>query len=219
MLFARLAASMVIVFYVVGIASNAWLDLRIGPSGGNPVEDAIVTVGFGMFAVVGALLVARRPGNPIGWILSATSLVVLAAALETYAAYVVVTRGRPDWLAIVGVWANSWYWFLFLGLALVYLPLLFPDGRLPSRRWLPVAVLPGIALAGMVVLGALVDTLNGQDIDYQIENPIGIEGLAHVEDMPLVLGVLGVPLLIGCVGGAQPWWCACAVPGVSNASR
>ncbi|MDQ3318286.1 MAG: hypothetical protein M3522_13280, partial [Actinomycetota bacterium] len=166
-----------------------------------PVEDAIVVVGLGMFTVVGALLVARRPGNPIGWILSATSLVVLAAALENYAAYVMTTRGRPDWLAIVGVWANSWYWFLFLGLVLVYLPLLFPDGRLPSRRWLPVAVVPGIALVAMVVLGALVDTLSGQDIDYRIENPIGIEGLAHVEDMPLVLGVLGVPLLIGCVGG------------------
>jgi hypothetical protein len=192
---------MVLIAYVAGIAANVWLDRLTAPSGDNPVEDAIVVVGFGMFAVVGALLVARRPGNPIGWILSAASLVVLAAALETYAAYVMTTRGRPDWLATVGVWANSWYWFLFLGLVLVYLPLLFPDGRLPSRRWLPVAVVPGIALAAMVVLGALVDTLSGQDIGYQIENPIGIEGLAHVEDMPLVLGVLGVPLLIGCVGG------------------
>ena len=200
-LLARLAALGVLVFYVVGIAANAWLDRIIGPRGGDSVEDAIVFVGFGTFAVVGALLVARRPGNPIGWILSVASLVVLAAALETYAAYVMTTRARPDWLAIVGVWANSWYWFLFLGLVLVYLPLLFPDGRLPSRRWLPVAVVPGIALVAMVVLGALVDTLSGQDIDYQIENPIGIEGLAHVEDMPLVLGVLGVPLLIGCVGG------------------
>lgn len=200
-LLARLAALGVLVFYVVGIAANAWLDRIIGPRGGDSVEDAIVFVGFGTFAVVGALLVARRPGNPIGWILSVASLVVLAAALETYAAYVMTTRARPDWLATVGVWVNSWYWFLFLGLVLVYLPLLFPDGRLPSRRWLPVAVVPGIALVAMVVLGALVDTLSGQDIDYQIENPIGIEGLAHVEDMPLVLGVLGVPLLIGCVGG------------------
>ncbi len=200
-LFARLAASMVIVLYIAGIAANAWMDRLIGPRSGDPAEDAIVVLGFGMFTLVGALLIARRPGNPIGWILSVISLVVLAAALETYAAYVMTTRGRPDWLAIVGVWANSWYWFLFLGLVLVYLPLLFPDGRLPSRRWLPVAVVPGIALAAMVVLGALVDTLSGQDIDYQIENPIGIEGLAHVEDMPLVLSVLGVPLLIGCVGG------------------
>ncbi len=192
---------MVLIAYVAGIAANVWLDRLTAPSGDNPVEDAIVVVGFGMFAVVGALLVARRPGNPIGWILSVASLVVLAAALEMYAAYAMTTRGRPDWLATFGVWVNSWYWLLFLGLVLVYLPLLFPDGRLPSRRWLPVAVVPGIALVVMVVLGALVDTLSGQDIDYQIENPVGIEGLAHVEDMPLVLGVLGVPLLVGCVGG------------------
>ena len=46
----------------------------------------------------------------------------------------------------------------------------------------------------------LADTLVGQDIDYRIENPVGIEGLAHVEDMPLVIGVLGVPLAVGCVG-------------------
>ena len=42
--------------------------------------------------------------------------------------------------------------------------------------------------------------MRGQNIDYRIENPIGIEGLAHVEDMPLVIGLLGVPLGVGCVG-------------------
>jgi hypothetical protein len=190
---------MVLVLYVAGIAANVWLDRRIGPGGGNPVEDVIVSVGFGMFAVVGALLVARRPGNLIGWILSVASLVVLASALETYAAYVMTTRGRPDWLAVVGAWVNSWYWLVFLALVFVYLPLLFPDGRLPSRRWLSVAVVPGIGLVPMVVLGALVDTLRGQDIDYRIDNPIGIEGLAHVEDL-LVIWVLGGFFVFGSLG-------------------
>ncbi len=106
-LFARLAASMVIVIYVAGIAANAWLDRLIDPQSGDPVEDAIAVVGLGMYAVVGALLVARRPENPIGWILSAASLVILVSALETYAAYVMTTSGRPDWLAVVGVWVNS----------------------------------------------------------------------------------------------------------------
>jgi hypothetical protein len=190
---------MVLVLYVAGIAANRWLDRRIGPGGGNPVEDAIVAVGFGMFALVGALLVARRPGNLIGWILSVTSLVVLASALETYAAYVMTTRGRPDWLAVVGAWVNSWYWFVFLALVFVYLPLLFPDGRLPSRRWLPVAVVSGIGLVSMVVLGALVDTLRGQGIDYRIDNPIGIEGLAHVENLP-VIWVFGGFFVLGSLG-------------------
>ncbi|QIN83835.1 hypothetical protein GBA63_15215 [Rubrobacter tropicus] len=199
-LLARLAAGMVLVLYVAGIAVNRWLDRRIGPGGGNPVEDAIMIVGFGMFAVVGALLVARRPGNLIGWILSVTSLVVPASALETYAAYVMTTTGRPDPLAVFGAWVNGWYWFLFIMLAFIYLPLYFPDGRLPSRRWLPVAVISGAGALVIIVLGMFVDTLTGQDIDYRIENPIGIEGLAHVEDMPLVIGALGVPLAVGCVG-------------------
>ena len=201
MVFARVVAGLVVLLYVAGIAANRWLDRRIGPGGGNPVEDAIMSVGFGMFALVGALLVARRPKNPIGWILGATSLVVAVSALESYAAYVMTTTGRPDLLAVVGAWANGWYWFLFIVLAFIYLPLYFPDGRLPSRRWLPVAVLSGAGALVLVVLGMLADTLAGQDIDYRIENPIGIEGLAHVEDMPLVIGVLTVvPLVVGCVG-------------------
>ena len=63
---ARAAALIVLVLYVAGIAANRWLDRRIGPGGGNPVEDAIVVVGFGLFALVGAVLAARRPGNLIG---------------------------------------------------------------------------------------------------------------------------------------------------------
>jgi hypothetical protein len=83
---------------------------------------------------------------------------------------------------------------------LIYLPLLFPDGRLPSRRWLPVAVLAGIGTLGMVILGMLTDTLRGSVVGYKIDNPIGIEGLAPVEKLP-VFGVLGVVFLgVGVVG-------------------
>jgi hypothetical protein len=106
------------------------------------------------------------------------------------------TSGHPDALAVIGAWTQSWYWLLLLTLVLVYLPLLFPDGRLPSRRWLPFALLMGLGTLSVVILGALTDTLTGQDVDYRIENPIGIEGLAPVEDLP-VFGVFGVLLGIG----------------------
>jgi hypothetical protein len=190
----------VVSLYVAGMAAIILLERRIGLQDKDPVEGLTIFGGFGMFVVVGAVLVAKRPGNPIGWILSAASLLVGVSALETYAAYVMTTRGRPDWLAVVGVWANSWYWFLFIVLAFIYLPLYFPDGRLPSRRWLPVAVIAGIGALVVIVLGMLADTLRGQNVDYRIENPIGIEGLAHVEELPVVIGVLSVPLFIGCVG-------------------
>ncbi len=200
LLLARAVAWLVVLLYVGGMAALILLERRIGMQGEDPVEGLVLFGGFGMFVVVGALLVAKRPGNLIGWILSAASLVVAVTALETYAAYVMITRGRPDWLAVLGAWANSWYWFMFIVLAFIYLPLYFPDGRLPSRRWLPVAVIAGVGALVIIVLGMLPDTLKGQNIDYRIDNPIGIEGLAHVEEMPVVIGVLSVPLVIGCVG-------------------
>jgi hypothetical protein len=96
-----------------------------------------------------------------------------------------VTRGQPDALAVVGAWTGSWYWYSLLALALVYLPLLFPDGRLPSHRWLPVAVLAGVGTLGVVVLAALADTLPVNEVPgYEIDNPVGIEGLGYVEDLP-----------------------------------
>jgi len=199
-LLARLAAWMVLVLYVGGTFSGYWLEYRFGLGGGHHWEDTLLLVGFGAFAVVGALLVAKRPGNPVGWIMATIALIVgLFPAGDTYAAYVMTTRGYPDALAVIGAWVQSWYWFLLLALTFVYLPMLFPDGRLPSRRWLPLAVLPGIGTLAAVVLGALTDTLTGQNVDYKIDNPIGIEGLAPVEDLP-AFGVLGVLLGVGIVG-------------------
>ncbi|MDQ3792538.1 MAG: hypothetical protein M3341_07845, partial [Actinomycetota bacterium] len=199
LLFARVAAWLVVPIYFVGMVVLIILERRIGSSGEGLVEGLVLFVGFGVFAVVGGLLVAKRPGNPVGWILSGASLLVPVAAGETYAAYVMTTRGEPDWLAVVGVWANSWYWFMCVALAFIFLPLLFPDGRLPSRRWLPVAVISGVGVLIVVVLGMLSDTLRGQNVDYTVENPIGIEGLAHVEELPF-FAVLSGPLLVGCLG-------------------
>ncbi len=198
---ARLAALLVLVVYAAGLSVNAWLERRIGSQGEGSMEDIVLFVGFGMFAVVGALLVAKRPDNTIGWIIAATALIVgIFPASEMYAAYVMTTRGRPDAFAVFGAWANGWYWYLLLALVFIYLPLLFPDGRLLSRRWLPVAVLPAVGIAGSMVLGTLVETFRGQTFDYRIENPIGIEGLANIEALPVFI-VFGGFYAIGAVGG------------------
>jgi uncharacterized membrane protein YhaH (DUF805 family) len=184
---------MVVILYIAGICATYLLERGSGLRARNLTEDAVFLVGFGAFAVVGSMLVAKRPTNVVGWILAAAALMVgLFPTGDAYAAYVMTTRGEPDALAVLGAWVQSWYWFLLLGLIFIYLPLLFPDGKLPSRRWLPVAVLVGIGLLGLVVLGMLTDNLSGQDVGYRIENPIGIEGLAPVEDLPIfaVLGVL-----------------------------
>jgi hypothetical protein len=203
-LFARVAGWLIVPLYVAGICTSYLLERSAGVPPAYPMEDVVIRVGFGAFAVVGALLVAKRPTNLVGWIMATIALMMaIFHAGLLYAAYVIATRGQPDALAVLGAWIGNWYWYLLLALAVIYVPLLFPDGRLPSRRWLPVAVLPGIATLSIVVLGALADTLVldpvVKDVHYRIENPIGIEGLGHVEDLP-IFGVLTGLLLVGIVG-------------------
>jgi hypothetical protein len=199
-LLARVVAWLVVPLYVAGMFATFWFEHLLGLTDENPTEDVLIVAGFGMFAVVGAVLVAKRPANVIGWIMSVVGLMVaLFPAGDAYAAYVITTSGQPDALAVLGAWVQSWYWYVLLALTLIYLPMLFPDGRLPSRRWLPVAVLVGIGVSGTVILGMLTDTLSGQNVDYKIENPIGIEGLAPVEDLT-VFAVMGILYVIGTLG-------------------
>ena len=86
------------------------------------------------FAVVGAL-VAARTGNRLGWLfLFAGMTGAISLVVEAYAARVPAAR-LPG-----AAWAG-WIFTIVLGLVgtLFFLvPLLFPDGRPPSRRWWPV---------------------------------------------------------------------------------
>src|SRR5215211_7014834 len=176
-LLARVAGWLIVPLYVAGICTTFLLERSAGLPNQHPVDDASQFVGFGAFAVVGAMLVAKRPTNLIGWIMAVVALMMaMFRAGGAYAAYVVATRGQPDALAVFGVWIGLWFWGLILALTVIYLPLLFPDGRLPSRRWLPVAVLAGIGTLGRGVLGALTDTLaldaGVEKPRYRIDNPI-----------------------------------------------
>ena len=175
---------------MAGMCSTIWMENRLG----LPIiyRDVMLALGFAVFALVGSVLVAKRPNNPVSWIMLAIGLMAgLFPAAETYAAYVMTTRGAPDTLAVLGAWFNDIYWYPLAALAFIYLPLLFPDGHLLSPRWLPVAVIPGIAIAGLVVLGAFRETLIGQNIRYRIDNPIGIKGLPSGEN-----GLLSVLFLL-----------------------
>ena len=200
---ARVVGWLIVPLYVAGICTSYVLQHRAGLLDHNSVENVLLLVGFSAFAVVGALLVAKRSSNAIGWIMAVVALMVsIFLAGDSYAAYTMVIRGQPDALAVFGAWIGGWYWYALLVLVLVYLPLLFPDGRMPSPRWLPVAVLTGVGTLGMIVLGALADTLHLNEAPgYRIDNPIGIEGLGYVEDLP-IFGALTGLLFFGIIGAA-----------------
>jgi hypothetical protein len=105
-------------------------------------------VGGLSFPVVGATVLARRPGHAIGWIFVAIGAgMSLVGFANGYAAYSLTVL--PDPLPATGViaWLSGWLWVPSFGLLLTFALLLFPDGRLPSVRWRPVAYLAAGSIA------------------------------------------------------------------------
>jgi MFS-type transporter involved in bile tolerance (Atg22 family) len=96
------------------------------------------TVGFVLFLafpIVGALVAFGRPQNPIGWILLADGLLwMLLAVTGSYDLYGVSSPGSVPFPVTVGALGNIWLWVPTVGLLGTYLLLLFPDGKLPSKR-------------------------------------------------------------------------------------
>jgi hypothetical protein len=99
------------------------------------------------FPLVGAVIATHRPHNPLGWIFLvvglSTGLVVFG---YEYASYVFRTAAGTAPGGGLAVWVSQWAWAPGLGLLLTFVPLLFPDGRLPSRRWRPVAWLSAVPI-------------------------------------------------------------------------
>ncbi len=179
----RLAALGIPLLFLLCLGFGIWVEYRL--TGRISLSDQIISIVFFTFSLLGALLISRRPDHPVGWILAAIGLVVIFPAAESYTAFVLMSGNPLNLLAILGVWANEVYWIPLIVLIFIYLPLLFPDGRLPSRRWTIPAWIPGISAAGLAVLGAFRETLTGMVTPFQIANPIGIPGLTSPFEHPL----------------------------------
>jgi hypothetical protein len=107
------------------------------------------------FPLVGAVIATHRPGNPLGWIFLVIGLSQgLVVCGYEYASYVFRTAPGTAPGGGLAVWVSQWAWAPGLGLLLTFVPLLFPDGRPPSRRWRPVAWLSTIPIVVIPVLTA-----------------------------------------------------------------
>ncbi len=144
--------------------------LLLAPNGAQDVaEQVVLGVVFIGYALVGALIASLRPNNRIGWILIAVpTLTGLGFTAEQYAQFAGSDPSLP--LAGLASWLATWLWFPGLGL-LGFGLLLFPTGRLASRRWRPVAWLLGASIATISGLFAFGPTAEG-DVGY--ENPLAI---------------------------------------------
>jgi hypothetical protein len=146
---------------------------------------------FLTFPPVGALVSSRRPHNSIGWIcLTFGFLWMLLSLFDYYGVYGLARPGSvPFPVAIYAL--GQWLWVPTVGLLAIYLVLLFPDGRLPSKRWRPLAWLSGAVIVLESVAGGLtpgpMPDLGG------VRNPFGLEGapwVASAKNAILVLFLL-----------------------------
>jgi signal transduction histidine kinase len=150
---ARIAVTLLLLDLVITAAGLTFvvLDLGtdLGPGPSSYLSDAVLILSFTPFAVVGALIISRRPRNLIGWIFMITALgMALSTTAFDYAVYALLTN--PGSLP-GGEWAirAGQAGFGLPILAFMFLFLLFPNGHLPSRRWLPVAALAVLAVAAL----------------------------------------------------------------------
>jgi hypothetical protein len=155
---------------------------------------AIYVLTQGSFAIAGAMV----SGNRVGWILWVVALfLVLGAGGATLPPLVWNTAGATP-LATGLAWQSELSVQLAYGLAIGFLPLLFPTGSLPSRRWLPVG---GLATLLLLITTASAAFAPGPiSSGYPVANPLGIGALADATDaIGLVQAVLIIIIPPACV--------------------
>ncbi len=148
---------------------------------------------FLVYPVVGALIAARHPRNAMGWLFCAVGLLWgLSFAAGAYAAYGL--KAHPGSLpgAITANWFQSWAFFPALGLILVYVPLLFPNGHPLDPRWRIVAWTGAVGIVLTALVFAFEPVLND-----------GIGGFANPyanalpESLATSFAIVGFPLTLG----------------------
>jgi hypothetical protein len=183
---ARIAWATLVTYW--GLAGASCL-LRVINDPTADVADAVLTrVGWGAYPTVGAVIVARQPGNRVGWLCCAVGLLLGPAFFgQDYAWYALVHQpgslpGGPAML-----WLGQWPWQVVLGL-ISFLLLLFPSGHLLSSRWRPVAWIAAAATASLGLWAAFAPR--------ELEG-VGLEGLANPLAFHGAEAVFGVIQAIG----------------------
>jgi hypothetical protein len=179
--------------------------LVLAPGGLSPDVDTDIFAGLGggaflvlglTYASVGAIVTVRASAHRIGWVFCVTGLIISLNAF-TWAYVDVALRTSHELPAATGVSVVNGAFgeatAAWLGLTL----LLFPDGRLPSRRWRVVLALLLTGMAMLMLSGAVTPGPKAPPFEA-IDNPIGLPGtrgiLQAVNAVAWILVVVGIAL-------------------------
>ena len=184
---AMYAAAFVFAFLALGVADPV-KPVSIGDIGGLLIYLPLLA-----FPIVGALIASKRPRNAIGWICLVSGMFWMAFALgDGSNAYELASAGAVTSSVTLDALTQA-IWVVPVGLLGVYTLLLFPDGRLPSRRWRPFAWFAGATMALIQI--TFVFTPGHLEGHPGVRNPFGLEQFPWLK-LVAVLVVLLLPLCI-----------------------
>jgi hypothetical protein len=174
-----LAAFFLVAFVgvMLGVATDSWR-----------LDTVVQLVGFAAFAVVGTILL-EQSAHRIGWICLAIGL---GGAITGFSqGYLLYADGHPGTPGVEAVAVlEAFVGFPATVLVFTFLPLLFPDGRLPSPRWRVVGWLAVADIGLFIVAFGLTPT----GLFRTRPNPIGILPAGAITDA--VYSLVGIVTVV-----------------------
>ncbi len=185
---------------IAGLDIVAFLAARLFDPSGDTVGTVLFAIGIGSFAAVGALLISRVPANPIGILLLAAGTGLAAAMIiGTYADLGALHVPPWPWSGPARILQVTLFVYPFM-IALIGVPLVFPDGHLPSPRFRWVV---RITIANMVAW-TLSAILRGA-----LDGPPAMESPDR-DVLDLILGAVSIFFLVATIvsfgAGAIALW-------------
>ena len=141
------------------------------------------------FASIGGYLAFRLPRNSVGWLMAGYGFVF---SVILFSESVAATEASVTWIREWLAWFASWAWAVTGAVVTILLPLLFPEGRLPNRRWRWVFWTIAGALSFLFVANGF-----NPDSTAPVRNPLGRPGWRDQLDL---IGLIGLAAYFVCIG-------------------
>jgi two-component system, NarL family, sensor kinase len=192
----RVWAGLILALTLVNLSLAVWYAVATRDATGFLSHQLLTPVAAIIYTLLGVLVISRRPRNSIGWLFLATgtsfALSAMAAGIKVYGTALPATLSPA--LLNTALWLDNFIWLPAQILPTTFVFLLFPDGRLLSRRWRLVAWMNSLGLA--LVMAALA-LHPGPIADWgTLENPLGLAGTEAFFE-----GVLNLGSILLVVGG------------------
>ena len=186
---------------VIAIASlGVYVLIPIVAPASDMTGELIFGAATASFVLVGLLLVVRAPANRIGAVLlTAGALLAFGYGCDVYGA--AGASANPVWPgSVIASVLGGALFVVPIALALIGIPLIFPDGHLISRRWRLMVWLVVVALTAGVT-GSLLGPTTATE---GVRNPLAVPELEPLSE--ILGGFASVTSVIGFSGAAAALW-------------